>query len=537
MKPRLVALLLMLVLAPLLSATLLGLRTARDEQKLLRHQFQALLGKRLADVDARIGRVLADRQQRLARLVDRVREAGAVGGPYLFDNRPLAAAPIRDLVRGEPLVLQIFVQDAQGKLLHPPPEAANRNQAEQAFFERIRPIRERGETFFHPADSQAAAGVAEEGWYTYYLNEGVNFLFWRRYPGRELVGVEVDRLALLAGIVGELPQTDPADAAQAETSIRLLDTKGKPVYLWGRYQPPEDERPASTRSLGPPLGAFRLHYHASPAALGRGMERKARFGILAGVAALALSVIGLAIYFLREAGRETREAEQRVTFVNQVSHELKTPLTNIRMYAELLQDTIDEQDATARSYLEVIVAESQRLSRLIGNVLSFARQGRRTLSIHPTSGRIDQAIRGVVDGFRPGLQNAGIGVEFDLELDALSRFDADALGQMVGNLIGNVEKYAASGRWLKVTSRRRGEMVRVIVSDRGPGITAAEKERIFLPFYRLSSRTTDGVAGAGIGLSIARDLARLHGGGLEMEPCERGAVFVLDIHAPLESGE
>lgn len=526
----------MLVLAPLLSATLLGLRTAGDERKLLRHRFRALLGERLANVDARIGRVLAERQQRLGKLVDRVWEAGAVGGRYLLEDRPLPAAAIRDLVRGDPLVLQIFVQDARGKLLHPPPEAADRNRAEQAFVERIQPIRERGETFFHPADGRAAAGVAEEGWYTYYLNEGINFIFWRRYPGGELVGAEVDRLALLAGIVGELPQTDPADAAQAETSIRLLDTKGKPIYIWGRYRPPESERPAATRALGPPLGAFRLHHHASPAALGRGLGEGARFGILAGVAALALSVMGLAIYFLREAGREAREAEQRVTFVNQVSHELKTPLTNIRMYAELLEDSIEEEDSTARSYLQVIVSESQRLSRLIGNVLSFARQGRRTLSVHPTVGRIDDVIRGVVEQFRPGFETAGIEVELNLEADGESRFDADALGQMVGNLLGNVEKYAASGRWVGVAYHRQGDCVVITVSDRGPGIAAGERNKVFLPFYRLSNRMTDGVTGAGIGLSIARELARLHGGGLRLEKSERGAVFALEVHAPLIKG-
>ncbi len=537
MKPRLVALLLMLVLAPLLSATFLGLRTARDEQKLLRHRFQVLLAERLADVDARIARSVAERQQRLRALVDRVREQGALGERVGFTAGHFSADAVRDLLRGDPLVQQVLVLGEKGEMVHPPAEPA-RNRAEQEFVERIRPIRERGETFFHPADGRAAPpATAEEGWYTYYLNEGINFIFWRRYPGGELIGAEIDRLALLAGIIGELPETEPADTAQAEISIRLLDTKGKPVYVWGGYQPPEAERPAVTRELGSPLGGFRLHYHASPALLGRGLGEGARFGILAGVAALALSVIGLAIYFLREAGRETREAEQRVTFVNQVSHELKTPLTNIRMYAELLEDNIDENDATARAYLEVIVSESQRLSRLIGNVLSFARQGRRTLAIHPAIGRLDEAIRGVVEGFRPGFEASGIEVELDLQPDARSRFDADALGQMVGNLLGNVEKYAASGRWVKVASRRTGERVRITVYDRGPGIAAAEKERVFLPFYRLSNRTSDGVTGAGIGLPIARELARLHGGGLGLEPSERGAVFVLDIHAPPETGE
>src|SRR5207247_7565172 len=92
------------------------------------------------------------------------------------------------------------------------------------------------------------------------------------------------------------------------------------------------------------------------------------------VAVMAVPLFWLSVYFYRENSRELRVSAQRVTFVNQVSHELKTPLTNIRMYAELLEKHLPEDNEQAAQHLDVIVSESQRLSRLIANVLTFARQ-------------------------------------------------------------------------------------------------------------------------------------------------------------------
>jgi signal transduction histidine kinase len=228
-----------------------------------------------------------------------------------------------------------------------------------------------------------------------------------------------------------------------------------------------------------------------------------------------------------------REAAKRVTFVNQVSHELKTPLTNIRMYAELLGDQVDEEDQQQVQYLDVIVSESQRLSRLIANVLSFARKQRRGLAVRPAPGHVDSAIETVIDQFRPGLEAAGFKIELDLDAGGKARLDADAVGQVLGNLLSNVEKYAAAGQWVAIASRRRGGTVEITVADRGPGIPRPSRQKVFQPFFRLSSKLADGVSGTGIGLSISRDLARLHGGDLVLEQGGDGARFKVTIDAPL----
>jgi signal transduction histidine kinase len=286
------------------------------------------------------------------------------------------------------------------------------------------------------------------------------------------------------------------------------------------------------RALAQPLASWRLRYFPAPGELDRALEGSARRATWAGLLAVLLAVLGLAAYFLRESARELREARQRLSFVNQVSHELKTPLTNIRMYAELLEESLDEESVTEREHAAVIVSESQRLSRLIANVLSFGRQQRGKLVVRRSVGELDAAIRQLVEQFRPVFRERGLEVELDLRAAGASRFDADALGQIMGNLLSNVEKYAAGGKRVHIASERDGATARIRVTDGGPGIPARSRDDVFLPFVRLSGAVTDGVAGTGIGLSIARELARLHGGDLRLEPSTAGACFVVELAAP-----
>jgi signal transduction histidine kinase len=250
----------------------------------------------------------------------------------------------------------------------------------------------------------------------------------------------------------------------------------------------------------------------------------------AGMTALVLALVGLASYFYRESTREMRDAAQRVSFVNQVSHELKTPLTNIRMYAELLEQRLPEGDGVATQHLNVIVSESQRLSRLIGNVLTFARKQNDKLTLHPSVGNVDTCIQFVLDHFRAVLESKGVSIVFNGGANALVEFDRDALEQILGNLFSNVEKYAASGGLMEVTSRQNGPSTWITVKDSGPGIPKGQEERIFDPFHRLSNKLSDGVTGTGIGLSIARDLARKHGGDLKALASTAGAQFELRLH-------
>lgn len=245
----------------------------------------------------------------------------------------------------------------------------------------------------------------------------------------------------------------------------------------------------------------------------------------------SLLVAGLGWMFFRESTREMREAQQRVTFVNQVSHELKTPLTNIRLYAEMAGQRAEKAaDATAVRYLSVVEAETSRLSRLIQNVLSYAMQQRNKLAVSPKPSSLDEVVSATVERWRPLLEGKGIAVTTDLAAPGHARLDPDAIEQILGNLLSNVEKYAAQGKEARISTAAGQSAVKLVVEDRGPGIPPAKADRVFAPFERLRSDLTEGVSGTGIGLTISRELAAAHGGSLEVDPdCRQGARFVLAI--------
>jgi signal transduction histidine kinase len=261
--------------------------------------------------------------------------------------------------------------------------------------------------------------------------------------------------------------------------------------------------------------------------------------MFASLGSFALLLAGGAIYLWRESTREAREASRRVSFVNHVSHELKTPLTNIRLYAELLEQSLgaDAEGGHAEK-VAVIVDESRRLSRLIHNVLTFARRDRGSLAVTLHPGVVDDVVRSVIEDFRPRLDQKGIAVELFLSAGKRVLMDPDALEQILGNLVGNAEKYASAGGYLGLDTGHVAARTRITVRDRGPGVPVPQRERVFEPFYRSSDRLTDGVAGTGIGLTIARDLARLHGGDLRVEQPEQGsgALFVLELETPVAPG-
>jgi signal transduction histidine kinase len=252
------------------------------------------------------------------------------------------------------------------------------------------------------------------------------------------------------------------------------------------------------------------------------------------LAVSAALAAGLALLGWLVAGaqrRALREMTAQVTFVNRVSHELGAPLTNIGLYLELARDALaygDKPESERR--LAVATEETGRLSRLVENVLTFARSERKSLELHPLPCHPAEVVGRVLEQFAPALARRGIAVDSHMDADAETELDASALAQITANLVSNVEKYAAAGGWMRVTLTVIENTLRLSVQDRGPGIPAGESARVFLPFERLDSRLTEGVSGTGLGLAISRDLAIRMGGSVELDrPAEGGCVFVLSI--------
>lgn len=367
------------------------------------------------------------------------------------------------------------------------------------------------------------------GWFVWYWDRGMNLIYWQRRPSGYIVGAALERARWIADLISWLPESDEQerDASGFDTTFRVITSAAEPVYNWGAdsrlTEPPFCEVP-----LAGPLASWRLQCFVPMAQITAGGGRSAYLGFGSGLIAFALTLCGLTWILYRDYARDMREASQQVSFVNQVSHELKTPLTNIRMYAELLERDLekvdDEQSAKPRRRLDIINAEAQRLSRLIGNVLTFARQKKKTLQISPT--RLDAVtfVNQIAERFSPSLEEKGIELHLEGQSASPLNLDADFIEQILGNLISNVEKYAASGKSLTIRTSTSNHDVTIDVIDAGPGIPKQFHSSVFEPFERLNNDLRAST-GTGIGLSIARDLARIHNGDVTLEPSENGCWF------------
>jgi signal transduction histidine kinase len=487
---------------------------ASQEREIVENRFREALAGRLRDTNATIVRALEKRETELLRLLDR--------GNY-------GTAELRELVRKSPFIHAVFVLDPSGGRQHPPPDGPL-TDSEKEFLERSGQIWRDKQLFYNTSESGGKG--SSHGWYTWYWGSGANLLFWFRDASGNVIGAEYDRSRMLSDIVGELPDSDPSDPNLQQGRIALVGGDGSAVYQWGTYEPENAEEPRARLELNHPLESLSLLYFAPRVDAAGTVGSGTLFNIATGITALVLALVGLATYLYRENTREMREAAERVSFVNQVSHELKTPLTNIRMYAELLEQSVPENDPKVAQHLGVIVSESQRLSRLIGNVLTFARKQNDRLTLHTAAGNVDQCIQFVLDHFKAVLQSRGVKIVFIPGAGDAVEFDRDALEQILGNLFSNVEKYAAGGGLLEVASSLSGDTTTILVRDGGPGIPRGQEENIFRPFHRLSNKLSDGITGTGIGLSIARDLARKHGGDLRIVAVETGACFELRLRTP-----
>lgn len=254
---------------------------------------------------------------------------------------------------------------------------------------------------------------------------------------------------------------------------------------------------------------------------------------LGGALALAVLVAGCGIGLSVQQRRAALLARQRVSFVNRVSHELRTPMTNILLNLDVIEEAVPEV-MTGRFGL--VREEAGRLSRLIENVLTFSKHEEGRLRLQNVQCVPAQVVSGVVRQFEPALLRRGITLTRTHEgAEAEAMLDADALAQITANLISNVEKYAPNAA-IGVRTEQAEDAFVLTVSDEGPGIPATDAERIFEPFFRMDDRVEAGVSGAGLGLSIARDLARRMGGDLRLVAVEKGACF--ELRLPLtEAGE
>lgn len=255
------------------------------------------------------------------------------------------------------------------------------------------------------------------------------------------------------------------------------------------------------------------------------------------------AITGLALFvlfsgvvmLLRNIRRESQLNQLRADFISAVTHELKTPLTVVRLYADTLSGTQNLSESQRRGFLRAIAHQSEQLGRLIENVLECSRIERGCRQYEFQETELAPLIARMLDSYKPYWESQGFAIEPDLDFELPPvRADAGAVSRAVFNLVDNAIKYSGDSRRVTVRLRHRAGQAALEVEDRGIGIPAAEQGRVFDRFYRV--RNAAGKGGYGIGLYIVRHVAAAHGGRVEVESEPgNGSLFRLVFPLCIES--
>ncbi|HEX5138553.1 MAG TPA: HAMP domain-containing sensor histidine kinase [Planctomycetota bacterium] len=302
---------------------------------------------------------------------------------------------------------------------------------------------------------------------------------------------------------------------------------------------PEGVRPEIVVDVPPGRPAVKIPalpgYHAAAAisdaaVLGRARDRERPYWYI-----ILFSVAGIlagGLLTARAVMREVKLAKLKSGFVSNVSHALKTPLTSLKMFSDMLRSGQVQDEAERRECLDIIAQETERLGRLIQQVLDFGRLEARRRPFHWVTGPLEPVVRAETERFRraTGLSADAFVVRIAVNTPTVAH-DPDAFAEVVSNLLSNAFKYSRrEDRHIELTLGPERRHVVLAVEDNGPGVQQRERKRIFEQFYRADDLLTREVEGTGLGLAIARHIVRAHGGRIFVEGRpEGGSRFVVTL--------
>jgi len=376
------------------------------------------------------------------------------------------------------------------------------------------------------AEFRELVGDSSEGMVARFVENKLNVLLWHRSPhDTNLVfGAELSLPRLKESLKPVVEQLDPA--LRDDIAVALLDDTARPVAVSRTGFQANWKHPFVATEVGEALPHWEMAvYLLDPEKLAKSAQTlKLTLGLLIVILLAAIGAGGWLI--VTDLNRQLALARQKTDFVSNVSHELKTPLTSIRMFSELLAEGRVIEPEKRQSYLNIITAEASRLTRLINNVLDFSRMERGEKKYNFQKCDLVDLVRETVETYRPHLESNGFRVHATWpESAVMINCDRDALAQVVVNLLSNAEKYSHGQKEIAVEIGSVPEPlphVEVRIMDCGIGVPRGCEERIFEQFYRAHDSLSSGIQGSGLGLTLARQIARAHGGDVAYRPREGG---------------
>lgn len=370
-------------------------------------------------------------------------------------------------------------------------------------------------------DEAVAVGNLDSGWFVWYDQQNEKYIYWISNPSRKLF-IELNNAMFMADFIYWLAN-QPNIASQAFLIIN--DNQGRVFYQWSDNSIEEADINIQ-KNLNSPLTGWSLRYFSNSQSWST--LSKSLFQIVVVSLLVLLSIITYILYKIKH--REQLEALQRISFVNQVSHELKTPLTNIRLHGDLLKRTLKAEHLETKSgqSIDIIQQESERLTRLINNILNFNSVDNNSLKVDCRSIEFESLLDQSIQPFKPSFEQLNIEILIQNSIHSQVRVDTDLVKQIIANLLSNVEKYATNSEQVKISTEQNSDFIKITIQDQGSGIHKKYQSKVFDPFYRIHSDLTH-ATGSGLGLGLARELARLHGGDLVLLQGKTGACFQVTI--------
>jgi signal transduction histidine kinase len=354
-------------------------------------------------------------------------------------------------------------------------------------------------------ESPYADPIDDQGWLPWFADNRLNILVWVKGDSDRLVwGVELEMMTLLSRLTELFNIQPPSGLVYA-----LVDAGGNILHQKGGRPIEPGMVPDISVPLGAKLPRWELTAYYAQEAAQAGAAGSFYIVSSLTLAAVLIALLSGGALLTWQAGRNMREARLKSNFVSNISHELKTPLTSIRMYAELMADGRVTDRIKQRHYLGIISMEVQRLTRLVNNALRLGRMEKGGDRHNCENLELGALIREALEGHKPRIIDAGIKVRFDEMKSAIVVFgDRDALEQVFLNLLDNAIKYASQGGELTILTDTSGGYGLARFVDKGPGVPKGSEEKIFEKFTRLDDSLTTKQPGSGLGLTISRSALR-----------------------------
>jgi signal transduction histidine kinase len=258
-----------------------------------------------------------------------------------------------------------------------------------------------------------------------------------------------------------------------------------------------------------------------------------RRGWIYGIASMLLLVamcLGV-VLILRDIAREKHLARLRSDFISNVTHELKTPLTSIRMYAESLIMGRVMSDQVQKEYLSVVVNETDRLKRMINNILEFSKMEKGIPEYHLVNSNLASILNEAIHEMNYWFAKEGFDVVTELDDKIFANVDPEKMNQAIGNLLSNAIKYSTDTKKIFVRLFNKPEHICIEVEDLGVGIPEDKLYRIFEQFYRIEQK--ESISGTGLGLTVVKEIIEAHNGTITVTS-EIGKGSRFTIRMPLD---